>query len=371
MSTPLNTQREKGLADSQFGVGTLFGVILLVGCILSGLRIGISSTLALCVPLGILGFQILASRAFATRTPVKSWAPTALCTLLALLTALIATPNDSKTWICLFGGAAWSLVFVAIRRGKARKLFMIPIGVQVLLLLCCLLPGCIPFLEVASIQDVRGGRTGIKVVGLRFRTSEQNTALLEEYLGPLEPQWEHQSLISPPARDGNERVNSRSIIRDVELPAILAMLPDHAARRLVLKCLTDPRNKLRVHQGMLLVALYTLDYPPGYNARSWWKQHSHLFCVEDYPYRAVKVIWGWRHRIEESTPIHGEEQDQQRYRGIWRQCQAADYQERGSWGGDSGVGEAFVRLERTIRKLPNLEDNLPVHGIAWWPKASR
>ncbi|MCE9555978.1 MAG: hypothetical protein K8T91_21730 [Planctomycetes bacterium] len=321
-----------------------------------------------------IGFSIIALPRCNLRTTTQGWIAIAICVALAVVTVLCATPADMNTWVSVFGGATWSLALMLFLRRATRFVLAVPVGLQVLLLMYCLKPRAVEVvvpLDGTSIQDTRGGRMGIRVLGFQFVTSTTNTRLLEGYLGPLEAQWEHHCPLSPYIRDGNERVDICSISRYEDLPAILDMLPDDRARRQVLTCITDSKNRLRAHQGLLLVALKTLNYPDGYDVDSWWDKHSHLFRQEYDPSAAAMTVWGWRERIQDSAPSYNGQYPVERYWDITRQCSTAKYQEQGSWGGDRDFGEAYDKLSTRIWNSPNKEDDffdLEIHAIAWWPR---
>jgi hypothetical protein len=221
----------------------------------------------------------------------------------------------------------------------------------------------IPFLERWSLCDDHGGRWGLQISpGLRFGRDGPNTKLLESYLGPLPPNWWLQAPHFPYIRDGNERVMSRNpILRDY-LPTLLSRLPDDAARKQVLTCLVDPENRLRVHQGLLLACLMELGYPPGLDAKGWWKAHRDLFKCGHEALAAAKLTRGWTRKIERlpQRPLNGEPRS-----AVSSLITAANYQERGAWGGHEDFGEAVWSLEW---KRHPAEIDATGH-VVWWPNA--
>lgn len=221
--------------------------------------------------------------------------------------------------------------------------------------------------ESSHLQDVRGGREGVRLFpGLRFGRDGPNTALLERLLGPLEAEWRHQairSMLLIDWRDGNERVNSRSLIRRDDYSEILAMLPDDAARRQVSACLTDARNLARVHQGLLLACLKALGYPAGHDATSWWAAHAWAFARIPDPEEAAAFVHGWTHAARGFGA---------RDATIASQLRAVEYQERGSWGGDLELGRAFYDLERAVLVDGDAAARLAAREwIVWWPEHRR
>jgi hypothetical protein len=156
--------------------------------------------------------------------------------VVALVLVAYGLPIDGWSWVCLLGGG----------------LLIVPMAVPpfpkpaIALFVVYYLSFFFPW-ESSWLQDLRGGRRGIRIEpwGCAFGEAGPNTRLLEETLGPLEPEWRHQcirSMLLGDWRDGNERVDSRSIIRYDYLPDILAMLPHDGARRQVLRCVPVQRT---------------------------------------------------------------------------------------------------------------------------------
>ena len=263
-------------------------------------------------------------------------------------------PIDGFTWSVL---AATPLTACVAGYFKRRIL----IGVVVIFSVYLAFPDpflAIPLPERWSLFDDRGGREGTLLSpGLRFGRNGRNTALLESYLGRLEPNWWVQAPRFPGIRDGNERVYSRSMIRSENLPAILAMLPSDTARRQVLACLTDPHNRLRVHQGLLLACLKQFGYPAGYDAERWWAFHEAAFVRERDPARAARVAYGW---LEEANRLSSSWSGE-----LGGQLSAASYHVRGDWGRDHHFGVAY----RQLQDAPRSERvGLPLVKVVWWPE---
>jgi hypothetical protein len=364
----------------QFSLRTLLGVFWCVGIALATARQGFWPLCALGIPAAVLGFVVITGR---FRGPedrltrgerLGRGLPVLVCAACFGVTLLAARPLDAATWMVFSGGVLWSLLFASVlprARGAVPSSF-VPVVFQALVLAYLLAPREIERfvpLDGDYIQDIRGGRHGTQFAGMRFGQPGPNTALLESYLGPLEPKWKHQCCLSPWVRDGNERVNSRSIIRRDYLPDVLAMLPDDEARRTVLACMTDPDNLLRVHQGLLLTCVCAWGYPPTHDAVTWWAKHGWVFHSERSARDAWRVMWGWREKIQEAAP--GREklaEHDERERQVWSQLRAAEYQERGGWGGDEAIA-ALLNPEPSwldSSRRPAVA-NLGVDRIDWWP----
>ncbi|MDF1665221.1 MAG: hypothetical protein P1V97_25890 [Planctomycetota bacterium] len=298
-----------------------------------------------------------------------------LCSLqilgLAYLFFEYGWPLNAWTWSCL---AICGSVLMLVCLARPTRFFFLRHIVTLPFLLSLIVP-----LESNWIQDVHGGRTGavISPWALRFGRDGENTELLESYLGELKPKWRHQSIRSMAFErwsDGDERVNSRSLIYSKRLEKILFRLPNRAARRQVLDCLTDSSNLLRVHQGLLLAALDAKGYPDGHDSATWWEAHSWVFVVEKSGLRAAYITHGWTDRCSSYLDRDGNEQNAARFELLASQVRAANYQFGGSWGGDRAFGEGAGYL--LALKLDNLEiDQFPLtylneefegKTVVWW-----
>lgn len=120
-------------------------------------------------------------------------------------------PLDSFTWGVLIALAALGST-VGLRRAR---FLVFPVVLAAAVYILAPRPFLvIPLIEQYSLFDDRGAREGVELgPGLRFGQDGSNTALLEGYLGPLLPNWWRQAPSSPYGRDGNERVQSRNVIR--------------------------------------------------------------------------------------------------------------------------------------------------------------
>jgi hypothetical protein len=231
--------------------------------------------------------------------------PPCLAAVMAItLCACLGYPATLETGFVLFGGVAWSVACLRFFR---------PPGQWVLAFLCV---AGYPYLGILEHRtaafDLKTGAQGKAVMPLlRIHVpvcmlvfeEESNRALIEHYLGRSSVRrW--QLLYSRPgiARDGNDRVDSRSLLFSRSLSAVLSMLPSEEARRRVLTCLTDQENHARAHQGVLLACLMTLGYPPGYDARTWWIRHESLFHPLHDANEAARVVAGWLPKIRRIVP---------------------------------------------------------------------
>lgn len=225
------------------------------------------------------------------------------CTATLVVVSLfrLGLPLTLYTWVvvtlCAASGVSLALT------GK-RRFLIFPATLAVCIYLAIPVPfQVIRLIEVWSLFDDVGGRSGWAITpGLQFGKKGPCTAMLESYVGPLEPNWSYQAPYSPYIRDGNERVQSRNVIRYEYFPEILEMLPDDAARQTVIKALTDTENRLRVHQGLLLACLHDLNYPAGTDRNSWWLHHKELFKSEHDPIAAASLAQGWLENIDRVYP---------------------------------------------------------------------
>ena len=289
----------------------------------------------------------------------------ALCVQVVFLSGVLlgyGLPINAWSWGVIILCASLSLPLLLIRRRRHA------IG-WVVILITADLSLVMPW-ESTRIQDVRGGRRGVKILPWRcaFGKPGENTALLQHYVGPLKSEWRHQcirSMLLGNWRDGNERVQSRNPIRYPWLPDALDMLPDDDARQQVLTCLSDPDNLMRVHQGLLLACLKTKGYPPNYDAESWWAHHAELFRSERDPKRAVQSTYGWIGASARCAPSYIGTRPIQKYWDVHTQRQATAYQENGSWGGDPEFGKEYLARElyqETREAIPS-----GVGAVVWWP----
>jgi len=283
-----------------------------------------------------------------------------LCTAALVAASLhrLGLPLTLYTWIavatCAASGATLAL-------HGARSIAVFTAALATCLYLAVPFPfQRIPGVEAWTLFDDVGGRSGWAITpGLRFGTDGPNTALLETYVGPLEPNWWHQAPHSPYIRDGNERVQSRSVIRCEYFPGVLEMLPDDDARRTVIRCLTDPENRLRVHQGLLLTCLYVLQFPPGTDRETWWTHHKDLFQPQYDSILAASLTQDWLDSVERSFL------DEVVPDAFGLQLRAASYQEQGTWGAHSDFGEAFMEMQRGQRQ-PEPRALEMGRRVTWW-----
>ena len=317
-----------------------------IAVLFGSVRFGIAALLGVGIPLSIFGRAIAKGRIKETWTKRPLCIATIATLVLALEFAILvyARAIDSITWSAVVGAGLWSAVIASCSRTENRWFSIGPVVFLILVLYCLVQPFVRGFSSTGDlIQDIRGGRRGIEFFSLSFGWSGPNTRFLEQRLGRMEPEWRHQLALWA-ARDGNERVNSRSLIYDSDLRDILRKLPNQEAQDQVLRCLTDPKNFMRVHQGLLLTCVYVLDYPPGYDKESWWRHHEVLFRPEHDPKAAMENMWGWIEVTESFAPGHKPSGSPcEQFLPITRQRRAADYQIRGDWGGDHELAKQYAR----------------------------
>lgn len=277
-----------------------------------------------------------------------------------------AEPDTATIQIMLAMALAW-LAAACVAANKTRLVMLaVPVLSELVILAHLKAPYAVEYylpIDGVYLQDVKRDRWRSEFAGLRFTWEGANTALLERMLGHAESQWLHHCFTNPHIRDGNERVNIRSMIHSDHLSQVLALLPDDAARRTVLQGLTDSENLLRVHQGLLLECLSTMGFPPGFDSRSWWQHHAVLFRREPDPKQAIQTFWGWTDRIVQFAPGTN-----QRFDEIHDQLVAARYQETASgWGSDDAVSQFLFDRNLDIRgPLPPDMPPIGLYQVAWW-----
>jgi hypothetical protein len=219
-------------------------------------------------------------------------------------------------------------------------------------------------------HDLRSDRHGVKIYPeLLFGKDGKNSELIRRFLGYHSPEWQYGCIRSfafgfGDWRDGNERVDSCSLIHQDCLSQLLEKLPDENARAEVLHCITNSKNLLRVHQGLLLSCIYQLGYPNGHTSESWWKKHSSLFMSTEDAVAAASMVAGWRIRIEKSLP----ENVWEKYWVIGQQLRAARYAEGGVWGGDKSFSNAYDELNIQAWCEGKKHANRGLKNVDWWPE---
>lgn len=364
----------------QFAMRDLLAWTWCAGAVAAAGRNGFSSLAAFGIPLSIVGYQAIA-RSKDWRWPGwrvvarRFWAVLVCGLLLATLLLRGVWPLDVASGMALAGGVLWSITLAGARRRLWRGLAPAPIVGFVWLLVCSLAPQAaerfirgVP--RSVLLQDVRGGRDGVQLLdGFSYSWPGPNSALIDWYLGPLEAVWEGRWYVSKWYSGLEERVNRRSVIRQPDLPEMLALLPSDEARRQVLRCVTTPENQARVHQGLLLVALKRFGYPEGYDAERWWCKHEPIFRVVADPIEASQMVCGWRIAIQRIAR-ESENQSAPAVDGaLLEQLDAALMQEMGMWGGDGDFSDAYY-LMAVRRKQAGADEgdgppSLDQNG-AWW-----
>lgn len=212
-------------------------------------------------------------------------------------------PYNVYTWfvVILLGLSGWTL---RIRGMRGAKFFFAALLASVHLArpeICMNLPSYF-VIKYFYCDGTRARERWDFTPGFSFIKDGENTALIESYLGPHDPEWTSMSSLSPHLFDGNDRVHSRNIIHSSYLKSMLELLPTEESRRKVLATLTDRKNHLRMHQSLLLVCLHEWGYPNGVDAESWWATNGAAFYSENDGYIATSLALDWRARIMKRCP---------------------------------------------------------------------
>lgn len=364
----------------QFAMRDLLAWTWCAGAIAAAGRNGLSSLAAFGIPLSIVGYQAIARskdwRWPGWRIVARRYCGVFVCGgLLAALLLRGVWPFDAASGMALAGGVLWSLMLASARRRFWRVLSPAPILGFAYLLTCSMAAEKMErFIRGVPrsvlLQDVRGGRDGVQLLGdFSYSWPGPNSVLIERYLGSLAGEWEGRWYASKWYLGLEERVNRRSIIRQPDLPEMLALLPSDEARRQVLRCVTTPENQARVHQGLLLVALKRFGYPEGYDANRWWRKHEPAFRVVEAPLEASQLVYGWRNAIQRIASESEGRSPSLPDLALRQQLDAALMQEMGMWGGDGDFSDAYY-LMAVRRKQAGADEGddlrAPNQNVAWW-----
>ena len=364
----------------QFAMRDLLAWTWCAGAIASAGRSGLSTLAVFGVPLSIVGYRAIARsqnghwpgwRVVARRY----WSVFVCGLLLAALLLRGVWPLDAASGMALAGGVLWSISLAGDRRRLWRMLAPAPIAGFIYLLVCSLEPQLaerfirgVP--RSVLLQDVRGGRNGVQLLDdFSYSWPGPNSALIERYLGLLDAEWEGRWYVSKWYAGLDERVNRRSIIRQPDLPDVLAMLPSDDARRQVLTCVTTTKNQARVHQGLLLVALKRFGYPQGYDADRWWRKHEPVFRVVEDPLEASRMVCGWRNAIRRFMSESETGSPSPPNYAVQQQLDAALMQEMGMWGGDGDFSDAYYLMAVRRKQAGAAKGDAtpgPNQNVAWW-----
>ncbi|BBM86160.1 hypothetical protein UABAM_04546 [Candidatus Uabimicrobium amorphum] len=223
-----------------------------------------------------------------------------LILFLPLLT--YGVPNQTTTLIlliCVSWNFVWHLLWI-----KYEKVTMAAKIIILLAPICFWFDICFLGWRTYS-QDICRGRMRCEFADMLFFVRNgKNTHLINKWLGETAPHWTHSHIGGSPFSlvvDGNERVNTHSIVHQYYLPRILKLLPHDNARKQVLQCVCDSQNQLRFYQGLLMVCVMEWGFPEKKTAEEWWQKHQHFFIHESDGYEAAKTVVNWRLKIEEIT----------------------------------------------------------------------
>jgi hypothetical protein len=130
---------------------------------------------------------------------------------------------------------------------------------------------------------------------------------------------------------------------------------------------TDPKNRLREHQKLLLIGLRAFGFPYGYDSKSWWDRHGRLFYAESDPTKALLLIRGWADRmyllLEHNAVSDLEPENDEFFRSHEGPFfMAVERAER---------MEEWCRRSADKRRLEAvLEDgnNMALSAVVWWPR---
>lgn len=248
--------------------------------------------------------------------------------LFILLWLYLGWPGDRKTWTMIGGGAC----LIALATSAPIDVARVSVNLWLTTVVGSLLATGVPS---SVILDVHGSRRGYEVLDMNFVSDDDNLALLERYLGALEPMWRRVRSLSPSILYQETSVLVYSTIGSPELGQLVRLLPDDEARKQVLACLVDFNNQLRFHQGLVVAARLHLQQPPGIDARSWWKARRAFFYSEPDPRKAARAAFGI------SEPIRREAVKQNVRQLLDFYLDGTFNQEQGSRGGDSDFASEY------------------------------
>jgi len=237
------------------GIVAGFVVLVSVFASLAALLVG-----TVTVPLALLqpGYLAARPRAVSVGTsrpwPRGVWRALPLVAMFGFLGYTfyrVGWPANGGTWLIAAGLVLWSLLFTL----KYSRWFWL--GLAVVVVLCP--AGWLSSWHTCRLTiDLSRGRFGTSYgrdrtgLGGEFELvlarPGPNTRLIESYLGPCAPYWVGW--------------RPEPLLGVDDLERYLSLLPTRDARLRVLHCVTDPDNRLREHQKMLLIALRAFGFPP-------------------------------------------------------------------------------------------------------------
>lgn len=357
----------------QFRLQQLFAATWFVACWLVVKPHGTIASISFGCPLAFYGCCLITKKStgFWTRYFWKKTSSIllAICSVgtVVLVLLWIGIPTNTVTWMFLIGCPLWVVSLLGVVSCKPFKNCIVAGGALLLYLVI------IVNRSWATI-DVQNGRYGTELRlhrSLHFARDGSNTNIIRHYVGSRPAQWLRQRPLDG-SRDGDDRVNSCSVVFKPFLTEILKLLPSDIVRRKVLECLTDSTNLARIHQGMILACLYAKGFPSGFNSESWWKMHASLFKPVHDPDQTALLCWRWCERSKRCIPgyANGASEPIEENKPVLSPRKAAEFQQQSIWGGDEELYEAFEKLEKKLgspRVSEELKASLGVYQIAWWP----
>jgi hypothetical protein len=350
-------RRDDRPGDGQFSLRTIFAVVWVAAVFLAVWRIYSQGVFWFAVPFGIAGAQLINSGQFWGRMHQQYSALWRIANVIPVLIALAmcvlipykhGAPWNAAAWFLLVNCFVWTVFLATKFCGPWMLVQLIPLFILWSSLTTPSWPAW-----GGSCADIRAGRHGMRLfAGATFARDGRNTSTIESYLGPQPPEWrgigghgdqfaKYHLLVVDTRWDYVEHADL------TELRNVLMVLPTEESRRQVVRCLTDPDNLLRAHQGLLLAFLYARGYPRSYAdedpAKQWWNEYGKYFYQEHDAKQAVALVYGWANSVPLNlveTPL-GTEQGA-KYSLLYQQQQLAAFQERSY--GDRKFAEQLDRL---------------------------
>ena len=258
--------------------------------------------------------------------------PLAISVAVAVAICLhVGWPSNELTWLVMTGPVLWCFLFMRQRPLRISWLYLVIPVLGFLQVWDQVLPNrLVTRIKTSSVLpaidsvrlfttvwaiDVRGGRNGLcycffdswNEIDISFARPGKNTELIEKYLGRVEPAW--RMIRSQSLPRGGSYFHRKSLFLWFDFQEGLKVLPNEDTRKQVMVCICEPENMMRIHQGLLWVAITVYGYPKGIDAEKWWHQHGHNFRIERDAAIAVQQVQGWTYAIEQhwradNTPLN-------------------------------------------------------------------